>query len=126
MEFPGYQDFMLPLLRLAGDQREHRLRDATQSLGDHFELTAEQRAEVLPSGEQTKLGNRVQWASTYLTKSGLLTRPARGRFQITDLGLKVLAEKPPTIDNRFLRRFPGFVEFIQSKPPASAMAGQVS
>lgn len=116
MEFPGYQDFMLPLLQLTGDKQEHRLRDATHALGDQFNLSDAQRAELLPSGEQTKLHNRVQWASTYLKKSGLIESPARGRFRITDLGLSILGENPKVIDNRFLKRFPGFVEFTKKRP----------
>ena len=103
MDLPGYQEFMLPLLRLAGDRQEHRLRDATLSLADDFQLTPEQRADLLPSGEQTKLGNRVQWASTYLKNAGLIERPARGRFRITELGVSILNENPKIIDNRFLR-----------------------
>ena len=38
MPVPDYQTFMLPLLKLASDDVEHRLRDATEALADQFSL----------------------------------------------------------------------------------------
>ena len=47
---PDYQTVMLPLLKLAADGKEHRLRAAIEELGDHFNLTEDERKELLPSG----------------------------------------------------------------------------
>jgi restriction system protein len=57
--------------------------------------------------------NRLAWASIYLHRAGLLARPQRGWYQITEKGLEVLGEKPEKIDIHFLERFPEFVEFRQ-------------
>jgi restriction endonuclease Mrr len=43
---------MLPLLQFAGDRQEHSLREAIDSLADHFGLSAVERKELLPSGQQ--------------------------------------------------------------------------
>jgi len=122
MECPGYQEFMLPLLRLTADGDEHKVSAAAQTLADGFSLPPAQRAELLPSGQQTKLNNRVQWASTYLKKSGLLSSPRRGYLLITDLGRSILKENPSRIDNRFLRRFPEFLEFTRKRPASEEVS----
>ncbi len=102
---------MLPLLRFAGDREEHQLKDAIAALAIEFALTDEERDEFLPSGQQPVFTNRVGWARTYLKKAGLLSSPRRGYFKITDRGTQVLAEKPNEINQKYLERFPEFVEF---------------
>lgn len=102
---------MLPLLRFAGDGQEHQLKDAIATLAGEFSLTEEEKNEFLPSGQQPVFTNRVGWARTYLKKAGLLSSPRRGYFQITDRGKSVLEEKPNEINQKYLERFPEFVEF---------------
>ena len=41
---------MLPLLKMAGDGKEHHIRDAINSLAAQFGLTDEERKELLASG----------------------------------------------------------------------------
>ncbi len=52
MAIPDYQTIMLTLLQFAGDIAEHRFRDAVAALADRFNLTEEERQELLPSGQQ--------------------------------------------------------------------------
>jgi restriction system protein len=111
MAIPDYQSIMLPLLKLAGDEKEHSLREAIEALADEFKLTDEERKELLPSGRQATFDNRVGWARTYMKKAGLLESTKRGYFQITERGLDVLKQNPSEIDNAFLRQFPEFIEF---------------
>jgi restriction system protein len=117
MPIPDYQEFMLPVLELLANGQDHRLRDLTKAAADRFKLTDAERAERLPSGQQTVISNRVAWAKTYLKKAGLLANPVRGMVQITDEGKKVLAQKPAKIDNDFLRKYPSFAEFYQKTAP---------
>lgn len=77
MPVPGYQEFMLPLLKLASDGDEHKTTDAIDALADQFGVSELDREIMLPSGTQTRLYNRVTWALTYLTKSLLLEKSAR-------------------------------------------------
>jgi restriction system protein len=102
---------MLPLLQFAGDQREHSLRQAIEALADQFNLTKEERREMLPSGRQATFDNRISWARTHLAKAGLLKSTRRGYFRITELGLNVLAQQPSRIDMAFLRQYPEYVAF---------------
>ena len=111
MAIPDYQSLMLPLLAFAADGQEHSVREAREHLAANFALTDQEREELLPSGGQPVFDNRVAWAKTYLQQAGLLVAPRRAHFQITDRGRQVLGEKPPSIDNKLLDRFPEFVEF---------------
>jgi restriction system protein len=117
---PDFQSIMLPLLRLTDDGAEHRLTEAVEKVGSHFQLTEDEQAELLPSGRQPKFYNRVQWAKTYLAQAGLLDNTRRSHFRITDRGKKVLLEAPSHINIEFLNQFPEFVEFkTREKVPRS-------
>jgi len=111
MAVPDYQSIMLPLLQLAGDGKDHTLREAIDGLAKQFGLTEEERRELLPSGQQAVFDNRVGWARTYMKKAGLLESPRRGYLKITTRGQEVLSSNPLKIDVGFLRQFPEFVEF---------------
>lgn len=111
MPIPDYQSIMLPLLRLAGDGKEHRFRDTVEQLATEFQITDSERAELLPSGTAPLFDNRVGWARTYLKQAGLIRSPKRGIFHITEQGNKLLAENPSKIDAAFLNRYEGFREF---------------
>ena len=115
MAIPGFQDFMLPLLELARDGVEHKIRDAIEVLASRFNLSDTEKEEKLSSGTQRIIDNRTYWASTYLRKSGLLEKTQRGHFRITDRGREILSQKPDRIDIKFLRQFPDFDNFIISR-----------
>lgn len=108
---PDYQSFMLPLLKILGDQKEHSLKEIMEKLASEFNLSKEEQKELLPSGRQSKFVNRVGWARTYLKKAGLLKNVSRGNFIITERGLDVLKSNPPAIDVKYLEQFPEFIEF---------------
>jgi len=108
---PDYQTIMIPLLEFAGDKKERHIREAIDYLAEKFGLTAEERKMLLPSGQQPIFDNRVGWARTYLVKAGLLYSSKRGYFKITERGLEVLKNPPTKIDNKYLSRFPEFIEF---------------
>ncbi len=111
MPIPGYQDFMLPFLRIAADGVEHSIAEAMERLATEMKISDAEQELTLPSGTQTRFYNRVTWAVTYLTKSRLLERVGRGRVKISNRGLDVIREAPPRVDNRFLDRFPEYREF---------------
>jgi len=111
MAIPDYQSIMLPLLKFAGDKKEHSIREAIEHIANIFNLSEEERREVLPSGQQYIIDNRVCWTRTYLKKAGLLESTKRSYFKITDLGLEVLQKNPKEISVKFLEQFPQFIEF---------------
>lgn len=123
MAVPDFQSLMLPLLQLAADEKEHSLREARERLAETFRLAAEDVAQLLPSGRQTVLANRVAWAKVYLQRAGLLTGIRRGFFRIGSRGQAVLTEKPARVDIKLLDRFPEFKEFRTKKDDEPAGQG---
>ena len=111
MSIPDYQTIMLPLLELASDKKEHKFSTTVEELSDHFELTQDERNELLPSGTQAVFNNRVGWARTYLKQAGLLDSHKRGYFNITEEGLALLATEPKKIGLTQLEQYPTFIEF---------------
>jgi restriction system protein len=108
---PDYQTIMLPLLKLCADGKEHALREATEKLATDFGLSATEREQKLPSGQQTVFGNRVGWARTYMKKAGLLETTRRAFFKVTARGREVLDAKPSRIDAKYLNQFAEFKAF---------------
>jgi restriction system protein len=108
---PDFQTLMLPVLQEYADGKEHASRNAGADVARRLGLTAEELAERLPASPQTRLGNRVGWAHSYLKQSGLLESPRRGHYRITTRGSGVLNSSPERIDIAFLERYPEFQAF---------------
>jgi restriction system protein len=85
MSIPDYQSLMLPVLEVAA-KAETSVPLAEAEIATKFDLSDEEREQILPSGKQRVLHNRIHWAKFYLTKAGLLESPKRGRFAITPAG----------------------------------------
>ncbi len=114
VSIPDFQTLMLSALKL-GATGEIRLKDSIDVLSDEFKLTAEDREQMLPSGNMTTMRNRVAWAITHLVQAKLLHRPQRGYFTITERGQSVLANPPERITISFLEQYPEFVAFRNKK-----------
>lgn len=111
MSIPDYQTLMLPVLQFAQDGAEHSTRDAVEALSAKFKLTDDEKSQLLPSGQQPKFANRVNWSISYLKKACLLESTRRAHFRITERGRGVLLERPVRVDVNYLERFTEFIEF---------------
>ena len=101
---------MLPLLTFVADGKEHTTKEVLIYLADQFHLTEEQLQEMLPSRNQTVFHNRVTWAKAHLKMAAFIENLKRGSFRITANGLDVLKQKPSTINLKFLRQLPEYIE----------------
>lgn len=111
MPIPDYQKLMLPLLKLLANGQELHFSPLVNILSDEFNLSDEERKQLLPSGQMTTIKSRSGWARTYLKKAGLIEQPKRGYVKITARGLEVLEKNLVQIDNKFLEQFPEFIAF---------------
>jgi restriction system protein len=110
MAIPDYQTLMLPVLKQSA-KGEVRIGDVVEALATEFQLTDQELAELIPSGNQTTFSNRVHWAKTYLKQAGLIEPTRRAHFKITQRGNDVLDKSPSKVDSKFLRQFSEFQEF---------------
>jgi restriction system protein len=110
MAIPDFQSVMLPLLRFAGDEKEHTTQEAASALGAQL-VYANAGYDVMPcDGSMQKFLERVGWARSYLTMAGLLDYKETGSFRISEAGREVLRSETDHIDINFLRQFPKFEE----------------
>ncbi|MBI5902888.1 MAG: hypothetical protein HZB84_05300 [Deltaproteobacteria bacterium] len=114
MAIPDFQSVMLPLLKFAGDNQEHSIREAREKLAEVFVLSEEEKNELLASGQQGVFDNRVGWARTYLKKAGLIEYARRGVFKITQRGLDVLSKNLSEINLKFLEQYPEYINFREA------------
>src|SRR3954452_17854346 len=114
MPVPEFNVIKAPALQFFADGNPHPISEVYSVLAEHFKLTEEERNELLPSGTQRRWHNRANWACYDLFRAGLLDRPKRGLYVITEAGKKVAAQNPKFIDRDFLMQFPQFTQFMQA------------
>jgi len=116
MAIPDYETCMLPLMEIAEDGKEHLFKDSIETISNQFNLTTEEKQILLPSGSAFVINNRIGWARTYLTKAGLLSKPKRGFFQITQRGIDFLKGHRTGIKTKMLQEFDEFRDFNKKTP----------
>ncbi|MEV0773383.1 restriction endonuclease [Nocardia salmonicida] len=104
---PIWYGLLTPILEVLTDGQIWRKRDLHTAVEDHLGLTAEQRAEMLQSG-QRRADNRIGWALSALYRAKLVDKPARATFVITDAGRALLAANPAGITAKTLQALPEY------------------
>jgi restriction system protein len=99
---PTWEQFNVPILTVLSDGTTRSLRQLRRDVADAVGLTAEQRAETLPSG-QLRVDNRIGWAASFLNRVDALDRPSRGQYVITDFGRELLERHPTEITENDLK-----------------------
>lgn len=89
MAIPDYQARMLPVLRHAAGG-ETRVPEVAENIADELGLSIPEHDDLLPSGRQRVLHNRIHWSKFYMSKAGLIVFPSRGRFVATNAGQALL------------------------------------
>ena len=115
MAVPDFQTMMLPFLAVAGDGHEHTSGGMAESLAGQYQLTESEKTEMVPSGRQTRLMNRIYWISTHFKNARLIESSRRGAFKITDRGNELLKSNPASIDLKTLQRYPEYIKFRNKK-----------
>ena len=125
MTIPDFQTLMRPILSYLADGEQRSTRNVIVAMSDEFGLTADERAELLPSGRSKSMDNRVGWSLTHLSQAGLIERPMRAQVRITPAGREVLRSHLDRVDMSVLRTYPSYREFRErskSKQPAISPA----
>ena len=110
MAIPDYQSLMLPVLQTLADRDEVSIAETREQVAARLKLSDEDLAERPPRGRQSTFINRTSWAVAYLSMAGLVGKPRRGVYRLTEDGERLLANAPDRIDNRLLERYPAFVK----------------
>lgn len=103
MTIPDFQTLMRPILAYLADGQAKSTKDVIAAMSDEFGLSDDERAQMLPSGRQKTMYDRVNWSLTHMSQAGLLDRPTRGHVQLSDAGRQVLNSHPDRVDVKILR-----------------------
>lgn len=114
MPIPDFQTFLHPVLVLASQRQEIRVRDIASEVANILSIDKSEQETLLPSGANTILYSRTQWAITYLKKAGLLQSIQRGVQSITKEGKEFLEKYPTGFRVNQLKQIPIFINFYQS------------
>lgn len=115
---------MLPVLRAVARKADDVvIASLEEEIVKSLRISPEERARVLPSGSQTVLSNRMNWARAYLAKAGLLQTTRRGYCRATERGRKLLADGIADIDVSVLERYPEFVAWRTQQKSEQEPAG---
>lgn len=129
---PTWDQYMAPCLRALEDGQVRRTREIVEQAAAYLGLTEDTKAILIPSGQEQWV-NRGNWAPSYLARATAAERTARGRYRITDLGRKLLADHPDGITEKHLRALSGdpnaphtFKAFAAPSQPSSPVAAEES
>ena len=93
MAVPTLDELHRPILEIANSSSQRLTRkEFVERLTDVFSLSDADLQEMLPSGGQTRMENRTNWAITYLKKAGLMDNAARNQWEITQQGRDFLTD----------------------------------
>ena len=98
MAVPTLDDLHRPVLEIANSSsRRLSRKEFVERLTDVFSLTDDDLLDMLPSGGQTRIENRTNWAITDLKKAGLMDNPVRNQWEITQQGRDFLTDQQGVI-----------------------------
>lgn len=112
---PGFQEFILPILRKFSDGNSYSVTDIRRYCISYFNLSDEALKASVKSGRKTQVSDRVDWSITYLYQAKLIVREKRGVYSITPRGMDLLKSSPTKIDIKLLRQYPEFTDFSFGK-----------
>jgi restriction system protein len=122
MGLPSFQELLFPALQTLGRRHDEiSIAGLEDEIVRRLRISPEERAQMLPSGNQTVFANRLNWARSYLSKAGLIELPRRGYCRATERGRNLLAEGVSEIDVGVLERYPEFSAWRRPEraPPPS-------
>ena len=106
---PKFREFFCPV-DVRKDGHPLDMKSIKGRAQDCFKFTQDELSQLLPSGKQTVVANRINWACTYLYKACLVLRPSRAHYQITDAGGEAL-DRGNKIDLEYLMHYEGYKKF---------------
>ncbi|NVM98521.1 restriction endonuclease [Arthrobacter sp. SDTb3-6] len=121
MTIPKWYEFILPALQVLEDGQDHTLRSIRSGVLGRVDLTPEERVEQIPSGQE-RWYNRLLWALTHSYNAGLVSRPSRGIYRVSDEG-QVLAAKGLPVTAAMLREYPSYLEFMNRSGRSAEASG---
>lgn len=108
MSIPDFQKTMLPALKAVSLKQITTSKEVIAEVIKHFMLTQDEIEALLPSKTQRIIDNRVNWALSYMFKAGLVIRPSKGKYSISERGKSVISANLKEINSAYLMNYSEF------------------
>ena len=102
MTIPKHEEIRIPALKLLQEHDSLKLNEFEAPLAKQFRLSENEISQKYESGNGKIFYDRVSWALSYLNMVGLVQKPKRGTYQISDIGKEKL--KSPSEINSFIEK----------------------
>ena len=106
-EIPSMNEVMLPCLKLLAAGATNA-RECLTGLKSQFAMNDEQMMETIPSGLRTRIFDRADWAIFHMMKAGLVDRPKRGFYTVSEDAQKLLNSNVAKLDLKSLQAMPTY------------------
>ena len=90
MTIPKHDAIRLPALKLLSENETLKVQEFEQPLATFFGLSNDEVEQKYESGNGKIFYDRITWSLSYMNMTGLLQKPKRGLYQITEKGKKLL------------------------------------
>jgi restriction system protein len=107
MTIGNFESYFIPVLQILKDNGKMHRRLIMDQIATLQNLSQVELDQTTPKGTNI-FRSRVHWSQTFLAQAGALSRPERGFFEITERGLKLLAENPNGFKTRAFDQFPDY------------------
>lgn len=115
MPIPKFDELFNEVLEFISDEKQYKTRDIKEKLSKKLDLTDDERQQLLPSGQETIIKNRIGWSITSLKKAGYVESKKWGSVNITKLGLKE-HENNPNVTINDLLKIQAYAEWFYGTP----------
>ncbi|MCT7553634.1 restriction endonuclease [Aliarcobacter butzleri] len=102
MPIPTHDEIRIPALELLKEKEILKLKDFEIPLSKVFKLTEDELNQMYDSGNAKIFYDRISWALSYLNMAGLTKKPKRAYYEITENGIKILAN--PSKINEYISK----------------------
>ena len=100
---PQFEEIRIQALKELSAGIVMRAKDLRIPLAKHFGLTDEEMNAWYPSGNGEIFLDRISWALSYLFIAGLVEKPQRGDYKISEKGLSMLSSCTEKQINEFIK-----------------------
>lgn len=100
---PSFEAFLFPVLYLLKEGSPMKRDELRAACEKFMGFSEEELQERINSGKKYKIVDRLQWATYYLLKAGLLARPDHATDQITEEGKTLVDSGVTEINRQYLR-----------------------
>lgn len=90
MSIPKYNEIQFPILEILKNGKPFKARELEPFLAKHFNLSEDEINRPYNSGNGTIFLDRINWALSYLNMAGLVSKPNRGIYEISESGKEIL------------------------------------